>query len=811
MSRFSLRKLAAFLPVLAFTACTRPPALPELPHTGPTPVQRVVLHDTITPADVRNLFGAVNADGKLDSLKPYIEAPDDKTLADIGDLISRYFYRDAQSDRSLAGFVRDGIAKKKFTSFRKTIARWESTGNAAAEREAALYVLALDIFPTLVSRDVVLVDSEWGDITGRMLDQARQSELFSRFVPGASPAPELIVSDLGRFLGDAGTRQKFLALGGTLIEKSFGRPLLSAFGQARAESGTTAFRGLGEGIKGMLAPANDLQGLLKLVRLLDGPPDGLFKVPQEKLKKEPDTMRDFALYFQPMIAQGTSGFLRETLTKGPAGNTRDRFIAIRTGIEQIAGASRSDDASDYFLFNLPIYLNTYALERWLDAVRKDPANKAVSARIESEGFPEAIWDSLVVSPALNLDLIGRDAHGEYHIAAGVKSDFAALGLDPYAALLDTAVKQDGLGNFSYRFTKGAKPMKLSEALGEAVRLCDKVRPFADPSSFIRATVYRLTRAANGAPTLFESFESPDINVMDLVNGLLDFAGAGKWPQLKKLLFEDIKLGNLDPDTRKILLTLYDDAPALHAKVEEMLSLIKTFEAFDRAPASGLPTAFAMYQRVLAFLPREERHQLPAVLSFASDVGLAASEANGKNPRYPAFYGFLSEGSPLARMTYSLGCVEPRDRAKLLSVVETVLGDEGLEQHTNLVQSLVGLHPAAVASWIKRAQDAVTPGTGESAFPELSLDEKQWLSRFVRDGDHKRLWDFLSRHGSRASLHALAGDLLRLSSQGYLREAMRLLAQVQNERIQEISRILARWDESGELKQLLEAAQILLKP
>lgn len=796
-----IRKLLLVLPVGLVVGCTKPPAMPRLPHREPLPIERTVLHETLTASDVRNLFRAVNVDGKLDALKPYLETPSDATLGELGDLATRYLYDDAQSETGVLALVKKRAEAKAFTALHETAAREAGNPEFPLIREALWRLVGLDDFPELVKRDLPLIEPDVVRIARAVWSSGKSEYRESKEHGEIEPLSlDELVADLDRFLSDEGRRAGLETFLRGLGAHDFATAALKALADARKDRGMEPFEGLGHGVHRLFTSGRELEKLLALARALDAPSAGLFAEAQRKIVT--DNLGDqLAIFLRPNIAGGIVGLVGEATAKLPFKTYGERFIAIRTGIEQVTGPAHPDTATDYLIFNLPIYLHTYALEKWMMAMGALPENKALWDRItQPNGFTAEAWATEIKVPSVDVNLV-RQQGGNFALDDKAKNDLKGLGLDRFADLLDDAVKGEGNGDFHYTFMPVQPRKSLREAFADAVRACDTVRPFAEPSSYVRLLLFRLTRKDQGSPLVLEQFETE--NLMDSLGHLLTFVGRGEWPTLKRFLFDDVKIGRLDGESRRILMSLYDDA-ALKRKVETVLDNVQTLYELDR-DVRGLPSPFDIFLRLLEALPRADKHAATMLASYAADSGLLARDAD--RPAYPGAWRLLGRGPSLARLTYAASAVAPADRARVVSVGQQLLSQDGLTRHLDVVAKLAHEDGAGLAAALRR----LVEGDDTLSIPDLSDAERAWIQRFVRNGDLARLVAFFKSHGSRRDVAALTEQLERLSRSGYLRDALNLLEQVHNERVQAIARTARAWDQSGELRQLLAAIRILTRP
>ena len=94
------RHLRFFLAGLFLLGCTQQPKIPFLPNNTPER-DGILLRGDLHAADLRSIFHAINRNGRLDALKPYLETPSDTELETIAGLANRQIYRELDSAKFL--------------------------------------------------------------------------------------------------------------------------------------------------------------------------------------------------------------------------------------------------------------------------------------------------------------------------------------------------------------------------------------------------------------------------------------------------------------------------------------------------------------------------------------------------------------------------------------------------------------------------------------------------------------------------------------------------------------------------------------
>ncbi len=789
---------------LTLVGCTGQAPIPELPGSR-SPETGIVFRERLDARGLQSLFRSLNRTHRLDPLAPFLDTPAPETLAPIGELISKHFYESVFSSVDFVGLVDRRASAGDFSRWLK-----KTDLNSADHRQMAhslAWLLSDPRFPELVVRDSALLAPE----LGMAWDKAAAGAAAFRL---KYPDTVAVVSradwtgDARKFFSDPKNEAASLKLAQALGDTEMGTAIFRALRAMRSRPG--AFEGFCAGISRMLtqtaAPEqSQAERLLKFFETANGPTEGLFSVAETTLRKDPQRIRELTNQMQGLVPAAVRGFTREGLaeleakldwvaplvTRKPGDLPSVAwvrvFTAVREAVVNLTGRAADDDESDALLRNLPIFLNTYALTRWLEAAAPVLALKTGPAMSRQ-----------VTLPAVSLSLADTDSQGQFTLNADVKKDLEALGLGAFATALADTIQKDGFGNYVYEFS--ANQGAFSALLGKAVDETHQVRAFADAAATLRSIAFGLTREEGGFGFRLSDLESE--NLMDDANQLLSGLTYQTWSKVKRIAFDDMKLGNLNADTRALLLNLYDGHPKAAAKLETLLDTVAVIYELDRADRD-LPSAFEAYHRLLNFLSSEDVKAVGAVFRFLSETGLLAGAA--KTPAYPGVVQFLKERSGLASLFTGLAAVPDRERAPVLSAFASLLGASdrgtyGTEAHFGYLRDWFARQPGGARLALESAYDK-----GWRILPSLTefpVAERRWAKDLVDSGDFQTLWDFIRAHGEPGSLKALTARLSELSAQGYLAEAIDLLGHFQNDRLKKLSENLAKWQRTGELGAML---------
>ncbi len=763
-----LRGLNHILILFFLAACTQAPTPPTLGRNSQSG-GRKILSGSLGPDDYREIFHSINRDGKLSGLEAYFERPTNDELSRFGHVISRRFYE----ERDLLELLTRRIEKKSF----------EKRLGLLPHRELLRAILDAHEFPPLMKE----IREAWSPSFSLPMQSIHTEWLRYPESSNEPSSGEKLTQDFQKFLSSP-LREDAQKAWSLFREHRGGASLLSALFDLKKKNGVGAFQGLGRGLSSLLpsdpSKPNELQKLLELIHAADRPSDGIFESISRKFKSEPDLIHEIANRFKPMVTNAARGFAKEALSESRLREfwknvpKRGReftevFIALRIALEQVAGPAL-DLASDPegFLQNLRLYSNAFALTKWIETVATLNGKKE-----------EAFWELLVKTPALTLDLRSPE----------MQKEMADIGLQDFVAFLEKA-KDVPLGNFQYDFPAITTPIPLREALNQAMASAANTRPFADPTSFIRALIYPLTRP--DGKTIFGFADLESENLMDSINRLVSGLRFSTWRNLKRTLFEDMDLLQLDNptfDTRKLILGFYPD-DSMKDRVASLLDRVPSLYAFDRE-YKNLPSPFYSYHTLLRHTSPED---IPAITSLFSFLG----KSRFATPDFPYLMDWMREGVPLGQTANSLSVLGTQSREAFLRP----LGEIEPEEFLSLLSRLVQDHPKAFSNLAQ----ALIEGRFWDQWPSLEEAELEWIQEFIRSNDLQTTWDFLHRYASRENCLQLLAELKRLTSNGYLKEAVHLLWQFQNESLRHFAEVWLEWDRSGEWNNFLNRMEELLQ-
>jgi len=774
--------------LLLLGGCSQPPDLPTLGRGTPTVTNRKILSATLDSKDYREIFNSINRDGKLDGLRGYFKDPTDKELTQVGHAFSHVLYENDDLLQILS-------ARNRARAFSEPL-------GLLPYRKVLRDLLKAKELPGFAADTKDLWTEEWAILARAVHDEG------AKYPDNAEPlSASLFVTDLKKFLA-SDQRPETEALWLDLRRDSFGNTLLESFATLRKEyQGITPFQGLGAGLASLLPQieggANTLQKLLELINGTNGPSNHLFSEISVKLNKEPELASQVAERFRPIITRALVGHSRKLLNEkaqsfylmpkdGAPKPVTPYFVLFKKAIERVAGRQLDPAVElDAFVHNLKIYSTAYALTKWMEKVVA--TQSAQWATIPEAEFAEKFWNLKITMDLLPVEV--RDAAS--------LAEMKTLGT-PVAKFVEELEKAKDiqLGNFSYEFP-AVRDMEMATALELAVETVAAVRPPADPTSFVRSVIFPLTQPPSDKAFTFEDLETE--NLMVGINMQLARMFLPSWRKLKGAFFEDLEFAKLDDpsnDTRKLVLEFYPEVPVnpanplddpcsfiddfskdepLRCRMTSILDRFPALYAFDE-PTRGLPSPFTTYHSVLF---HSSAQGLKSLTGFFALLG----RAKFATPEYPFFMDLLRKEVPIGRGVTAFSILG-EDRETFLRP----LGQIDPKAFFAMIEPVAGDLEGLLAAFF---EDKIW-----EQWPALTSDEREWLTEFFGKSDWKNLWNFFKKYGSRENFVQIVGELKKLTQNGYLKEAMKLLYHFQNPSLHRIADVWLEMEKSGQWSQLL---------
>jgi hypothetical protein len=828
MRKEFLKTFLGILFTVLVSSCTKPPELPRLPQREPLAVEQIVLRDKIGPDDIRHIFRAVNSSGRLNLLKPYFEDASDDALKLAGDLLTRYVYR----EHRLTDLIETRIDERGFSTFDNWVKRWSAAATFKDERSLVQAIFQSDMASSLFERDIELLGPSFlGELN---LARARSKSRFlsekieeEKEVP--LPTGAEIITDAERFIGDANLVGLFTETANRLDSNYAGIAVMRALAKIQDNDEriepSKYFEGLGHGLRKMLETKsmgdaasteykNQLDLLLHFAAVANHDSRSLFRGVEERLAANSGLLNIYAGQLQAVVRSAIAGWIEvrlheaklddsfwKDLAEGPDGLSPqfDTLFDIVLGAVGKVTPLRPPQQAGGFENNRPIYLNAFALTRWIEKTAKlnggaPIVTMAENIKVAAVPVPFAQLSGQEVKFPLDAQL-NRKKHQPFYGA-----------FQRYVTS-----RAESLSIFSYRLTNFTLEMPFSKALLVAVTDCENSQPFTRAVVFLQSFAYAATHPSPGSAFRISTLGSVDL--MDSLNRLISFTPLEIFRSIKTGLFEGLKLGNLSAEDRKVFTDLLPERgyEGERRLFDELLISFQSIQAMDTPASKGLPSAFEIYYRILGYTSDNDIPWVSSLLTFLSQARFFGESGNDSAPHYPSLYRGLQR-TALSRTLHTLSLVDESKRAAFLGAMERAFGlrrrsESGTRQHIDFFERLLRTQRSGLVSIAERLLNQSL--TTEKVEELLHGSEFDWLRVFIDQGDFAVLWRLIQENGSTKALHDFAKTARELCQSGEIEKPLQLLGYLKDSRVQELSRMLLKMYQTGELEKLLHALEFVL--
>lgn len=770
---------------LWLSACGKPPARPELPGPAPLssdPLEPLILGKQLSPQDLKTIIRVFNK-----------EWGENLTTNELGawvDFLNQWLYQDAQSSGSLLEIIKQKIQKRGFSLWEK---RLEELFKNSPEVHTALSEWVKDErFLPLLKRAVEVLGPEFfTQVTQPFLEN---SHLFISKNEGTAVDKNQFFEDLTKILQDENKTENLSAL----LEKvtlSQLVPALSGAGRATLnEYGEGAFPDLIKSLNEHLKP---LSQAVKLAHLLNRSGDKIVKTLQEGLRANPDAIQALSFKWDPLLIQSLSKLIRTSLLEPEDGQklnkafwlklgsrplhaSTDEFIRlysiVYSGIQKIADPRRFETQQDSGSYRLPLQLNALFLTRYLEQVANQKNEEIQSW--SDEAFEKKFWESSVELKEFQLSLKDES----------VKTDLKALGLTSTLSRLEKLFQEEDSGRQDYIFVLSDQKQPLLKSLDEAVQYAHTLKPFFDLTPLLVGFFQQLSQ---------QQLKGALPNLLAQAQGALSQLNLDQWKSLKKVIFEDFKLAHLEPEDRMLILGLFQSDEEVAIWINEVLTHLDCILKLDETMPSGL-SLFGFYLSVLRQLNPEEILHLGDALSLVSSTEIL-SESEDQVWKFPGVISWVKNGLGLGQILRGLSGLNSKQERLLGIHLDSFLGNKESEEKGS----------SLVVYWLKKAAERL-PDLFDSGINPitdlnlLSLQDRGWLEGFSKRGGLDELAKLVKPSSS------VLIEIRNLSQKGVVDRGLRFIGQIQNERIQEISRVFLEWDRSKEFESALNLMSFFKK-
>jgi hypothetical protein len=819
-------------------SCGEPPPTPNLLGHPVKKAERVILDDNIDASDIRQIFDALNEDGQLEGLAPWVRDASNDELNTLGRIITRYIYQPAQDSNGLVAVLGDRVHRRAFSAAHTASTDFSRQADNKALSDLIEQVLRSKRFVDIVERDIGFLSPALDESLEDLHQELEKAWSKVECDPPLTPPTSLrTVDDATRLLAVPGLKNRFVKLCDALTDSWPIVGLLQSVRQVNQSHGGHAFDGMGAGLARMIRePRHTSSGetqfdsLMELIRALEGPSNGLFSAVQEKLEQDPDLIREFGAILQPkaklrigpyvpFLPNSTTAMLVTLLESKASPVAREDWLALagggasaeykngffqffkaaRTAHENLIGPPRDEGEDDYLIFNLPLYMNSFVLSTWISQVLAD--NRLAVTGLTVDHFSEKLLSTKMSTKGFVWNLTDVPPIGPTTFVPARMKEVSDFGLVAFTEALTTA-GPNGMGGFQYSIGE-MKDVTFREALRQAMEAIDTTRGYADGSAVLRAGVATLTRRSIGGKSLLESFEAPDLLLS--MHRTLASIDVRSWRHIRNVLFDGVHIAGWSDDTRKTILGLFESKPGVSQRVERILDSMGVLKNLDSSGKDSA-SAFEAYLEIVHESGPKEWRALSDAWLFIADSGLFSMQkgrSGSLEPRFSTAHGWLSSGnaSGLLRLASELQPARYRPVADFLhDVIRLRDGVKGSDLHWDFFQEIVQQSPRGVAALL----DSFRGGSLSSAREKLTVGERDWIVRFVQNGSFRELWKIISPRMGKEGPSKWVAQVRKFQKEGSLASVFRLMGLVKNDRIKAIAKMLQEWEKSGELTAFLDA-------
>lgn len=781
--------------------CGKPLKRPELP--GPNPkensIQNLVLGKNLSVSDLKTILRGLNEKGEFNNLVTWLENLTPAQSEQWADFVNHWAYEDALSSKGLIQILKKRVEQK---SFSKSLTKLNEFLEKYPEARASLPALSSDPNFFLALKRL-----------SSFLEPDFESEVLTHYFEGTKSYKEnndfpkadstLFKNEILGLFSDKGRFEKLKSSWDAFVSAN-AIPALIAAGRENLKS--NGERGFSDLAKSISRSAHQVGKALRLAHLLNRPADKIISTLREGLRSNPDAIQALSIKWDPVLVRTLSKSLRKVLLKPEDGIQLDKafwmglarsseaegptpqfirlYSIIYSGIQKLGDPRRLEPDQDSGSYRLNFQLNALFLTRWLEKVaREEKPNLQGLSEIQ---FENGLWSLLVKDKNYRLAL--SDESSPKSLNPTVRKDLEALELDSLIQRLESLVLLEDSGRNSYSLAVESESATLEEMFSEAVNEAHRVRPFTDITPLLVSLVQDVIAEDRSNGFSLEILEHSS-NILNQVQGLVAGLEKTQWHSLKQILFEDLKIGQLELEDRMLILGLFQSDPEVAEWVNEVLVNLQSIYLLDESTGMSL---FEFYRTVVKHLSASELQFFSNALGEISELSLfnVSEEEKGL---FPGVLSYLMNPRELTQILRGLSALSVSHTKLLQKLLFDVFGQNELgETGTQVLLDWIQPHAkllVSLYSWFLEADF--------SLLGSLSRIEKKWLLEFIQEGGLDRVKE----------LPSVISELRALTDKKVISQGMSLLSRMQDERMREIAKTIYHWDLTGELKAFFEMSEI----
>jgi len=780
-------------------ACGKLPERPPLPGTSPrNEPELILLGRDLTVRDLRALVRVLNHQGEFQALSQWTENLSDSDLEAWVQWVNRWVFQDAQKPTGLVQLLKLKIENFWFSQFKKDLKQ-------------------------------VLDASEGG-----------RKVLIDTF---SDPAFSRVLKRLSFFLGSKAIQKGHLALPNdealqeliTLFQNENQNPLLKKFIENFLNSNVmfcvpdlskqvlqkSGDQGIKELAKTVSENTDAFRQALELAALLNRPAEKVISVLQDGLKNNSDIVHTLSQRWDPIFVRSLSEIIQKVLVHPEDGKSLDKtfwlhlpratgaskpnpefirlYSIILSGIQKISDPRRFESQTDSGSYRLPMQLNALFLTKLMEELVRNSLVKLGS--LPENLFEEKLWSLETSFHVYQFSLV--QSENKEALALEVIEDLNALGLSSVKTRLEALLREGDSGKQDYVLTLSQESRKVSEVFSEAVGVAHALKPLSEVTPFLVSLVHHLTGKSENSVSSLELLKASP-NILNQLQGVFSQLTHSQWQSLKKTIFEDFKIGQLEIEDRALLVSLFQSDPETAEWVNEVLMRTQSLYVLDQLNASG-KGLLGHYQSLLARLNPQEMSSLGSALDFASQLGFF-KRTEADKPAFPGLMAVLQNPDGIETALKGFSAFDRLDIQSLRRAMDLALGEDeagvrGFDEGWDWLTRNVGVQDSKGLTKTLKALASLQFN--------LSLEDQEWIKDFAQKGGVEALLPLL-KPLTQESWASLVGEMKTLSHRKVIQQGMTLLSRIKNERMQEIARVFQLWDHSGEFEECLGIPLLIFK-
>ncbi len=807
MGRSSFRLTVSSV-LVTFLACGGP-QLPTLDRPSQTAVSRVRIAGKLTTQTIRELVAALNTNGSFPGLARFIDGESEESLSAWAELISKYWYRDADRSDGLVGWVQ----RLPESQFRRNLVEAQSWLAVPEHQNPFRFVQSMAghaDFPVVAKAfapALMLQFPAHSEVSIQPISVEESRELardFTKLLKHTSGTERL-----SRALSAFGSRDALQAFvnSGRVLQEDRGELFWSRLADQISLLLQAPFQATNDP-----APTNQLSVLLELARAFNRPSNGAFEHLAIEIAQNGAIRQVFDEFLAKRIQSVASRAVSRELIKAslqrnfwmsladPAAPDHDvagqrLFWILFKAMRPITTIPPAGPEDIRFERTASLYLNTLALVQWFESVLS--ANRGLIASQTADDFTEHLINLSLDIPAATTKVSVFITNGR-RLSAGIELRLRALGLNDFTDELSVAISSGRLLGITYPF-EARSNRSIAQMLLPCMTVINGTRPLVQTHEAAGAILQLMGSTVPGLPFTAASFETNNV-LVDLLSWLRARPSSIRAIHDLNALFIDAGFGTLGVEGIRTVRALFAGKPEWQDWVD---STLPKLPALMRA--LGLATPLqpvanpALVEWLYEFLQGISNQQLRNLVNAISGI----AELQLFDPSaYPAFVAFVGKSARLKGWAQSFGQVSLSMEPSVIDILSASFGNHlSLERPLRILRDSSGDENGMLSL----VYFLLGP-EGQLPWRPMVSSEREWIKKFLDTGGLELLFQAMGET-RRERIRATLFDLEEAVKRGDSTTLLALLSTVNDERFRAgIDALIVR-DRSGELLALLQLVKL----